>query len=455
MLELEIENQRLIPVRLIPIVTGWKFSPDEVVRILSQKSKWHRVFIPSFHYQNNNCYAAMLPKEWDVIDSDLDILSKKLKAQESHEDENYHRWREEAIEALPAGTFVWLSELEAGWNSTFSGRLKTMPIERPSDRNLNLNPFISKELYPVIFEGFEDLLSVPTVSLPNTDLQYIIFHELHQYMVVDPFYGMDSAATESIVNEIYRENANNDLFLMFRDSYALKPFKSDKVRELISLWCAFLGLPAYQKNNRLSWQWNDYTDSKILNFQVSMTELRELLRKYSWPLPSRIYPGEYDCTERKVTLEDHKYKKGFEIFAVFLPRLKRDLEELQNMQPESMDALKQRKSEIELIEQEIAAIKTGRSVLNQGTHSEMNIPFDSHVLESDNGTNGATQNESGRPCDVFLAMEKLTANELSIAFVGQKAESGIGANNSLEISARNIKKRVALASLNQIGRAHV
>ncbi|WP_292992091.1 hypothetical protein, partial [Nitrosomonas sp.] len=53
-------------------------------------------------------------------------------------------------------------------------------------------------------------------------------------------------------------------------------------------------------------------------------------------------------------------------------------------------------------------------------------------------------------CAVFLAMKDLTADEVSITFVGDKAESGIGANNLLEISARGETRRVALAAIDLI-----
>lgn len=63
---------------------------------------------------------------------------------------------------------------------------------------------------------------------------------------------------------------------------------------------------------------------------------------------------------------------------------------------------------------------------------------------------GADQGTSGNPCDVFLAMKKLTADEVSITFVGDKTEYGIGTNNLLEISARGETKSVALAAIGLI-----
>lgn len=62
------------------------------------------------------------------------------------------------------------------------------------------------------------------------------------------------------------------------------------------------------------------------------------------------------------------------------------------------------------------------------------------------------QANAKNPCAVFLAMPKLRASELTIAFVGDKPEHGVGANNMLEISARKKTKRVALAALDLVNR---
>lgn len=80
------------------------------------------------------------------------------------------------------------------------------------------------------------------------------------------------------------------------------------------------------------------------------------------------------------------------------------------------------------------------------------IPLYLRALESEDGIKSTAQDESGKPCYVFLAMEKLTADELCITFVGDKTESGVGINNMLEISARGVTKRVALAALELVNR---
>jgi hypothetical protein len=57
-------------------------------------------------------------------------------------------------------------------------------------------------------------------------------------------------------------------------------------------------------------------------------------------------------------------------------------------------------------------------------------------------------NDGADPCAVFRAMSNLVASDLTISFVGDKSESGLGANNMLEITAFEIKKRIPLGSLN-------
>ena len=63
----------------------------------------------------------------------------------------------------------------------------------------------------------------------------------------------------------------------------------------------------------------------------------------------------------------------------------------------------------------------------------------------------ANLRETTDPCAVFREMENLAADEVTIAFVGDRNEDGLGANNMLEISARDVKrKRVPLATLDLI-----
>ncbi len=52
----------------------------------------------------------------------------------------------------------------------------------------------------------------------------------------------------------------------------------------------------------------------------------------------------------------------------------------------------------------------------------------------------------------FRTMKNLVAEEVTIAFVGDRSEAGIGANNMLEIKARGNSNRVALAAIDLVDR---
>ena len=54
------------------------------------------------------------------------------------------------------------------------------------------------------------------------------------------------------------------------------------------------------------------------------------------------------------------------------------------------------------------------------------------------------------PCAKFRAMEHLVPGEVTITFVGVRNDDGLGPNNMLKISARDVRKRVALATLGLI-----
>lgn len=68
------------------------------------------------------------------------------------------------------------------------------------------------------------------------------------------------------------------------------------------------------------------------------------------------------------------------------------------------------------------------------------------------GAIGADKDAAEDTCAPFRAMAGFTADEVSIVFVGDRAVSGVGANNMLEISAGGKTCRVALAALDLIDR---
>lgn len=381
MIELKINDQQLIPVRLIPYITGWQFSPDTVVKILAKKDKWHRVFIPTFHMQANNHYERMLPKEWDVLLADMDILCNSLKSKETVENENYPQWREQSVRLLPAATFVWLTDLKAAWDAAYSKERLTLRNERPGDRDLNLRPFLPKDLGQIIYEGFEQVITTSLPSEKEIAGVTVMFSEFHHYMVLDPYYGVLSAATESLVNSIYRDNASNALYMQFKRRFSLLPCKSDKQRELIYIWCGLMNLPAYQYRSLIDWQCDDIFKNWTRDFQFRLDDLKGFIRGHAWPLPSVLFPGELDNTDRKVALNDEEYTRAFHDFAVVLPQLKKELKELEAIQPESMEARKEKKLEIESINQQIDAIHSGNNPVSKINQNSQKKPDLENELE--------------------------------------------------------------------------
>jgi len=102
-------------------------------------------------------------------------------------------------------------------------------------------------------------------------------------------------------------------------------------------------------------------------------------------------------------------------------------------------------SQVEQVEAEDFAKPVDRGPTSTPIEQPINDPAEDSVGHG--GPSAATQ-----PNAIFLGMENLSASELTIAFVGDRGESGLGANNMLEISARGETRRIALAGLNLVDR---
>ncbi|MDO8261791.1 MAG: hypothetical protein Q7T21_01045 [Gallionella sp.] len=71
------------------------------------------------------------------------------------------------------------------------------------------------------------------------------------------------------------------------------------------------------------------------------------------------------------------------------------------------------------------------------------LPIESPLVEGCTGGNSTL---------AFQEMTDLNASELALAFVGDKPESGLGANNMLQVSARGQKRRIPLAALDLVNK---
>lgn len=153
--EVVIDGREAIPVRAIPFITGWKMSPDMVASALARTDLAQRLEkVPAYHLQPDGSFAPMLPKEWDGIQADLQILSDKLKAKDQIDNESYPEWRRLSVPLLPPGVFVWKDEFEKSFACVYSPKRMMIPGERSGDRELNFSPMIPPELREIVVEGF-------------------------------------------------------------------------------------------------------------------------------------------------------------------------------------------------------------------------------------------------------------------------------------------------------------
>lgn len=161
---LRINNKDIIPVRYISYVTGWDVSPDVVAKILSHSETFQRFGeLYAYHIQTGSP-VKMLPKEWNVILADLDILAEALKEGETFEHKHYPQWRAQSIEKLPPSTFVWKDEFEQAYTYARDPERWSYIEEIDGIRALNLHPLLPHGMKEIVFEGFESLLDAAAID---------------------------------------------------------------------------------------------------------------------------------------------------------------------------------------------------------------------------------------------------------------------------------------------------
>ncbi|MEJ1382030.1 MAG: hypothetical protein RPU52_06270 [Candidatus Sedimenticola sp. (ex Thyasira tokunagai)] len=226
----------------------------------------------------------------------------------------------------------------------------------------------------------------------------ISFKELHHHLMLDPYYGLESPATEAIINRAYRDNAESALYQQFSNRFYLVPCKTDKQRHLIYLWCGLMGLPAYREDSPLGWQREEFLEHWTEDFDLKLDEIRKFLRKYKWPLPTCIFPDDADNTERRVALGKAEYDAAFHDFTVELPILEDELAGIKKNHPKSIEELQQKKDLIDEINRQITAIKCGDAIYGKETPIEKELRIEAMIEEETikRGKHGAQSRVSKR-----------------------------------------------------------
>jgi len=416
-----IGGREAVPVRAIPFIAGWMLSPDVVAKTFAKTDHWvTRLDGVAAHYLSaDGKYSPMLAKEWDGIEADLKILSDKLKAAEAFDQENYPTWRQQSILRLPASCFVWRDEFEEAFRHSYSPEHLTLLDERPGDRELNLSPRIPEELAEAVMQGFN--ITQPD-NVPGSSVKKTSCTEKRdaRHQVNDGMSESTSTLFESLEAAL--------------EGWFDKPQEElpDALRHRIETDFAPMPWDSLSPEQRRmgAANWDCQHDPALEDRRTTAWEAYVVGWDYWQKVPSLI--AEEFCILRHLH-DPRKFKA-----------------EKNNIPGGIGMTLGERVSDDMRIIERSLGIDTKKPIKEWVLWTQQqcwDIPLYLRALENEGSTKGATQGETGKPCDVFLAMETLTADEVSIAFVQVKNESGIGASSLLEISAREKTKRVALAAL--------
>ena len=191
-----IHGREFIPVRYISYVTGWDVSPDVIAQILAHSETFeHFGELYAYHIQTGSP-AKMLPKEWDVIEADLEILEAALRKEEKFKQQNYPEWRKQSIPILPAGVFVWKDEFEQAYTYARNPERLSSQEEIDKIRALNLTPFLPPDMKKVVFEGFESILADSVVGA-------VISYPAPYLLKDHPYFSAELEAAVSVWMALY------------------------------------------------------------------------------------------------------------------------------------------------------------------------------------------------------------------------------------------------------------
>ena len=151
-----IGGREAVPVRAIPFVTGWRLSPDALVKDLARHE--HRMrykdYLRAYQFDTANGHPEILPSEWDQVLAQLNALENRLDLGFAQDAEliSYAEWREQSPPVLPKGCFVWKDEFDEAMKR---GRLTAALHEHETELRWNYFPLVPEYMAATIMEGFD------------------------------------------------------------------------------------------------------------------------------------------------------------------------------------------------------------------------------------------------------------------------------------------------------------
>lgn len=150
-----IEGREALPVRAIPYVTGWRYSPDVVAESLARTTAapFEKLRSLVAYHRPASKPQQVMPCEWNAVvvrvkgfEAGLHELRPDIEATDDHV--GIAAWERGAAMKLPTGVFVWLDEF-----------LREREADRkrsPVDVPVILAPMLDAETRAAVLEGFED-----------------------------------------------------------------------------------------------------------------------------------------------------------------------------------------------------------------------------------------------------------------------------------------------------------
>jgi len=155
-----IGEREALPVRAIPYVTCWVLKPHDLASQLGRQTG-----APFDWLRNTNAFhlvggkpRSVLPAEWHRVVGSFEALEARIRRETPYEQpgadpEGNERWRESAVEQLPAGVFVWRDDFERDFFGDL--RRRFAPDCGTAGEKLTYSPMGIAGVRASIFEGFE------------------------------------------------------------------------------------------------------------------------------------------------------------------------------------------------------------------------------------------------------------------------------------------------------------
>lgn len=453
---ISIEGREAIPVRAIPLLTDWNVMwPDAVAKALAGDESCFG-FEGLCAYRMEGGEAKPIRATWwqSFAVRDLKALSDKIKSDQVTHESGHQMWRKESLAELPAGVFVWKDEYVPLYQGRFGpdelarslGREITQS-ERKA-RELDFAPFISAEHAALVKEGFAPQADKPQASteaqpapdgpVAGKDDCRVVGNDVHA--LADEFKSNDDTQTKASDADIIRITSllnsghKEDVIRSAIVSGTVKPvFHISELQHPFRCYSED-GMETYAPGQDPS---DDFDDSPF--------EFYQGLVYLTVNAPTGVLDCDFHLFTKKTDADDGEDS---------LPRY--SLDSHLTLEDVMRDGGLTERDAILLGGSAGSAIAKAiqpQAERANASHGPVMGPAAVKTPAAETGQAAPDlEPNRGSSTSIFKAMHGLIANDLSLAFVGDKPESGLGANNMLEVSARGQKTPVPLASLDLVDR---